>query len=111
MNIEKPKLVQPKQEKKEGQFETRNLEGQFETRNFNDTIMVRITDRGKKILEEKGINYLKEDKEGWTEISHSNLMKIFGEEMTVGSFVDHPNKKFQLPIEPDYRIEKLKEKQ
>lgn len=101
MTMEKLNLTQMEQEKEE----------QFETRNFNDTVMVKVTDRGKEILKEKGIDNLKEDKEGWTEIAHSDLMKIFGEEMNVGSFANHPNKKFQLPIEPDYRIKKLNEKQ
>ncbi|MFH0819810.1 MAG: hypothetical protein V1892_02140 [bacterium] len=102
MSIENPNLNQGEQKE--------IIKEEFETRNFNDTIMVRVTDRGKEILKEKGVDYLKENEEGWTEIAHSDLMKIFGEEMTVGSFVDHPNKKFQLPIEPDYRIKKLKEK-
>jgi len=93
MSIEKPNLNQEEQKEL--------MEEEFETRNFNESIWVRLTERGKELL---GGN-VKEDENGYTEMTFSDLMRTFGSEISAQKTTELKGEK-QLPFYFDFKIEK-----
>jgi hypothetical protein len=47
--------------------------------NVNNLVRVKLTDHGKKILQNDAINLPKEDKDGWSEWQLWGLMSNFGQ--------------------------------
>jgi len=74
---------------------------EFEIHNFNDSVWVKLTERGKEILGGE----VEVDKDGYTEMTFSDLMRTFGHEISMNKTTELEGEK-QLPFYFDFKIKR-----
>jgi len=99
MKIEDPNtnLIEKKEKEKD----------KYETRSFNESVLIRLTARGQKILKEELGSEFEVNDDGYSEMTLNDLMKYLGSQVSINKRVDAQGEN-QLPFHMYFKIKKTK---